>query len=186
MPAGPVLELGSRGTPVLSVIAAGSVAFLQCTARVALGDAARERLLARLREVRPAAKTLDVAPISVERVALELKTADGWRQIADSRSSGMPPWTAALAATLDPPALAAAKAALAGERGRIRLTARIVRTAMPAVYQHAESAGTTRVDGPYGTSTFSYTAATHNASPASPAPALDLETDVAEFFPKGD
>jgi hypothetical protein len=186
VPSGPVLELGPRDTPMLSVIEAGAVAFLQCTARVALNDAPRARLLARLQQVRPAAKTLEISPILVERVALELKTADGWNQLAASRSSGMPPWTAALSATLNPAALAAMKSAVAGERGHIRLTARIVRTPMPAVYQHAESASTTRVDSSYGTSTSSFAAATHHASPATPARALDLDTDVAEFFRKGD
>ena len=186
VPSGPVLELGPGGAPMLSVIEAGPVAFLQCTARVALNEATRARLLARLQEVRPAATTLDIAPISVERVALELKTADGWKQLADSRSSRMPPWTAALSAQLNPVALAAMKSAVAGERGHIRLTARIVRTAMPAVYQHAEAASTTRVDSSYGTSTSSFAAATHHASPATPARALDLDTDVAEFFRKGD
>jgi hypothetical protein len=186
VPSGPVLELGPRDTPMLSVIEAGAVAFLQCTARVALNDAARARLRARLQEVRPAAKTLEIAPISVERVALELKTADGWNQLAASRSSGTTPWTAALAATLDPAALAAMKSAVAGEPGHIRLTARIVRTPMPAAYMHAESAGTTRVDSSSGTSTSSFAAAAHHASPASRAPALDLATDLAEFFRKGD
>jgi hypothetical protein len=186
VPSGPVLELGPRDTPMLSVIEAGPVAFLQCTARVALSDAARARLLARLQEVRPAATTLDVAPISVERVALELKTAEGWNRLADSRSSGMPPWTAALSATLNPAALMAIKSAVAGKPGYIRLTARIVRTPMPAVYRQVTSTGTTRVDSSYGASSSSFAAATYHASPASPALALDLDTDVAKFFRKGD
>ena len=94
MPPHPSLERGPGGAPMLTVIEAGATAFLQCTARVALYEEARTALLARLQEIEPQAERLEAAPLSVERVALEVKTGSTWVAVAESKSSGMPPWTA--------------------------------------------------------------------------------------------
>ena len=94
VPPRPSLERGPGGKPILTVIEAGSTAFLQCTTRLALHEDARAALLARLREIEPKAETLEAVPLSVERIALEVKTGSTWVAVAESKGSGMLPWTA--------------------------------------------------------------------------------------------
>ena len=142
LPNQPAIERSANGAPMFSIIEAGPVAFLQCTARLALNDAARAQLLARLKAVRPEAETLESARITVTRIALEVSSGDVWETVAESSGSGMPPWTAALAATLAPAPLAAIKAAAGGESGRARLRASIMPPASPVAYRRAEAAGT--------------------------------------------
>lgn len=184
-PIAPSLERGAKGAPLLQLIEAGAIAFLQATARVALHEDARAALLRRLQEREPNARTLEAAPIAVERVALEVKTESGWTAIAQSPGLGTAPWTAALAATLDAAALAAVKAALAGERQRARLTARIVRRGSPATVRIAAARSETRIETPEGTSSTRVATVLDESSPASEPVALELDADIADFFSGG-
>src|SRR5262249_17308081 len=115
IPNRPAIDRDANGNPMFSIIEAGPVAFLQCTARLALSEDAQGQLLARLKAARPDAETLTPAIIGVQRITLEVSNGEMWEAIAESSSSGMPPWTAALAATLAPAPLAAIKAASGGE-----------------------------------------------------------------------
>ncbi|MBO4272046.1 hypothetical protein [Microbispora triticiradicis] len=135
LPPGPFLELGQDGRPAIGLIEAGATAFLQLTSRLDLPEAARAALLGELRrrasgepeQVRP-------APVTVRRVALEARPPDGaWAPVAEGTSSGLPPWTTALAATLDPGQAAAVKAALSGTRGRLRLVGELDAPAGPEI-----------------------------------------------------
>jgi hypothetical protein len=185
IPSRPVIERSASGEPMFSIIEAGPVAFLQCTARLALNDDARARLLERLKAVRPVAETLDAASITVGRIALEVSNAGAWEAVAESSGSGMPPWTAALAATLAPAPLAAIKAAADGESGRARLRASITPAAPPVSYRRAEAAGATRLESPAGIFTTSYTTTTEDSPNTSPAEARELTTDLATELAPG-
>jgi hypothetical protein len=182
VPRRPTLERGQSGAPMLQVIEAGSTAFLQCTARVALHEDARAALLASLKKKQPKAETLEAAPLSVERMALEVRPDSTWVTVAESKSSGMPPWTAALAATLAPGPLAAIKSALAGERARARLRAWIVLPGSPAAYRRSAAAGEVRLETPAGAASARFTATADASSAAGAATALELVADIADFF----
>jgi hypothetical protein len=186
VPPHPSLERGPGGTPMLQVIEAGATAFLQCTARVALHEDARAALLASLKKKKPKAETLEAAPLSVKRIALEVRPDSTWAAVAESKGSGMPPWTAALAATLAPDSLAAIKSAVAGERERARLRAWIVLPASPAAFRRSTAAGEVRLETPTGTASARFAATADASSAAGAATALELSADVADFFPKGE
>jgi hypothetical protein len=186
VPPRPELERGPGGAPMLTVIEAGATAFLQCTARVALHEEARRALLARLKEIKPKAETLEPAPLSVERIALEVKTGSTWVVVTESKSSGMPPWTAALAATLAPDPLAAIKSALAGEKERARLRAWIVLPGSPAAFRRSTAAGEVRLETPTGAASARFAATADASSAAGAATALELGVDLADFFPAGE
>jgi hypothetical protein len=186
VPPRPCLEHGPGGRPMLTVIEAGGTAFLQCTARLALHEEARSVLLARLKEIEPTAETLEPAPLSVERMALEVKTGSTWVVVAESKGSGLPPWTAALAATLAPEPLAAIKSAVAGEKGHARLRAWIVLPAAPATFRRATAAGEVRLETPTGAASARFAATADASSAAETATALELGADIADFFPTGE
>ncbi len=184
IPPHPTLQLGPGGTPMLNVLEAGSTAFLQCTAQVALNESTRSALLARLKEKKPQAESLEAAPLTVGRIALEAKIGSDWRVVAESKGSGMPPWTAALMATLEPDTLAAIKAAVAGETDHARLKASILLPGSPATFKHAESAGEHRVETPAGSASASFAAAIDASTPGVPATAMELSADISGLFPK--
>jgi hypothetical protein len=171
---------------MLQVIEAGSTAFLQCTARIALHEEARAALLARLQEKRPQARTLEAAPLAVERITLEVMTGHDWVTVAESKGSGTPPWTAALAATLAAGQLAAIKSAVAGERKRARLRAWIVLPGSPAAFRRSETRSEARIKTPTGAASASFTASANASAPAGAATALELSADIADFFPTGE
>ncbi len=184
-PKRPVLERRPDGAPMLQILEAGSTAFLQCTARVALDESARAALLDALKRERPNAQTLDAAPLGVERIALEVKSGDHWVAVADSRGSGNAPWIAALAATLDADALAAMKAAIAGEKGRARLTARAAVPGAPGAWRHTEAAAKVQIRTPAGGESAGFATTADERSPATAPVPLELGADIAEFFPGG-
>jgi hypothetical protein len=186
VPPRPSLERGPGGKPMLQVIEAGSTAFLQCTARIALHEEARAALLARLQEKRPQARTLEAAPLAVERITLEVMTGHDWVTVAESKGSGTPPWTAALAATLAAGQLAAIKSAVAGERKRARLRAWIVLPGSPAAFRRSETRSEARIKTPTGAASASFTASANASAPAGAATALELSADIADFFPTGE
>jgi hypothetical protein len=182
----PVLERGADGRPLLSVIEAGPMAFVQATARIALGDAARAALLEQLKAVEPAAETIDPAPMSVERVALEVRVGEAWVAVAEGRSSGMPPWTTALAATVSGEALLALGAAVGGDRGRARLTARVHFPGRPAEVRYRQSAGTSTLLSGGSASSTSFAVSADMSSPATGDRTLDIRGDIADgFHPQG-
>lgn len=146
-PAQPAFELDPAGRPQFKLIEAGGVAFLQCTARLALDEPRRAALLARLRLQQPQAASIEAEPLDVQRIALERPAGDGgWQSIAESRGSGMAPWTAALAATLDAGALQAIRRALQGERASARLLVQARLPAAPRVERRSEALHETRID----------------------------------------
>ena len=185
VPQRPSLERNPGGTPMLKLVEAGATAFLQCTARVALNEDTRAALLARLKEKKPKAETLEAAPLSVEKVTLEAKTADGWSVLAESKSSGLPPWTAAFAVMLDPAPLAAIKASLAGEKERVRLTARLVLSGSPAYFRSTQSASEARIESPAGSASTHFAANAQASSPVSEGTSHDLTADLSDFFRQG-
>lgn len=123
LPPGPFLDLGPDGRPAIGLIEAGTTAFLQVTSRLDLDEAARAALLGELRRRAPGRpERVRPSAVTVRRVALEARRPDGaWAPVAEGTGSGLPPWTTALAATLDPEQAAAVRAALSGTRGRLRL-----------------------------------------------------------------
>jgi hypothetical protein len=180
VPVSPDVERGPGGTPMLTVIEAGPTAFLQCTVRVALREEVLARTLARLKEIEPQADTLAPAPLSVERIALEIRSEAGWVSIADSKGSGMAPWTAALAAPLTPEQLAAIKSAAAGDRGHARLCARLLLTGPPGSFRRWETMHETTVRTATGTASASFTAAGQAASRAGDPTLVELGADLAD------
>ena len=133
LPPGPLLDRGPDGKPLIALIEAGTLAFLQITARIDLTDAARAALLARLTDKEPAARAIRAMTVTVSSVVLEAwdDDASGWAKIAGVTSSGQAPWTAAIAATVTGAQLASAKAALGGTKARLRLSATITPPAVP-------------------------------------------------------
>jgi hypothetical protein len=126
LPPGPLLDRGPDGKPIVALIEAGSVAFLQITARIDLSDAERVALLAKLKQKRPAARALRVMAVTVGRVLLEARDdAAGWAKIAEVTSSGHPPWTAAIAASVSGAQIESVKRALGGTKARLRLSTTI-------------------------------------------------------------
>lgn len=123
LPPGPLLELGTDGRPAIGLMEAGDVAFLQLTTRIDQPEQARAALLAGLRaSVGASPETVRALPVVVRRVALQRAQADGtWVDVAAGGSSGIPPWTTALSTMLTAEQLATLRAALGGERGRLRL-----------------------------------------------------------------
>ena len=94
----------------------------------------------------------------------------------------MPPWTAALAATLAPDPLAAVKAALACEKDRARLKARIVVEGSPAITRHWAAAGETTTSTSTTRASARFTAE-GDLSPAARAPvARELRADIASLL----
>ena len=133
LPPGPLLDRGPDGKPLVALIEAGTLAFLQITARIDLTDAARAALLARLKDKEPAARAIRAMTVTVSSVVLEAWDDDvsGWAKIAEVTSSGQAPWTAAIAATVTGAQLASAKAALGGTKAGLRLSATITPPAVP-------------------------------------------------------
>jgi len=179
VPNRPAIERSASGAPMFSIIEAGPVAFLQCTARLALNEDVQAQLLARLKAVRPEAETLEPASITVERITLEVSEGDVWKAVAESSGSGMPPWTAALSAALTPPQLAAIKAAAGGESRRVRLRASITPQPSPATYRRTEATGTTRLASPAGVVSASYTTTTEDSPMTSVVGPREITTDLA-------
>ena len=182
VPVHPTLETNERGAPMLQVIEAGPAAFLQCTARVALNEDARARLLASLKQKEPEAETLEAAPLAVERITLEVKVGNDWRALAESKGSGLAPWTAALAATLASDPLAAIKSAVAGEKDHARLVAQVVLQGSSASFRRAETTGDARVETPAGAASASFATTTDSSSPGSPPERRGLAVDLSDFF----
>ncbi|MGH3939693.1 MAG: hypothetical protein ACRDTG_13890 [Pseudonocardiaceae bacterium] len=121
LPPGPLLELRTDGRPAIELVEAGDVAFLQLTTRIDRLEQARATLLAGL-PASAGAQAVRALPVVVRRVALQLAKAGGtWVDVAAGGSSGIPPWTTALSTMLTAEQLAALRAALGGERGRLRL-----------------------------------------------------------------
>ncbi|MCT9934394.1 hypothetical protein N5079_29735 [Planotetraspora sp. A-T 1434] len=118
VPPGPFLDRLPGGGRAIGLVEAGAVAFLQVTTRLDVPDQDRDTM----RRGLPAGSDLRPAPVTVRRVAVEVRTPDGgWAPVAEGTSSGLPPWTTALSATLDAAQAAAVKAALGGARDRLRL-----------------------------------------------------------------
>ena len=141
IPERPTIQTGPGGTPMLTVLEAGATAFLQCTVQVGLDDAVCNALLTRLKEKRPQAESLEAAALSVERIALEAKIGSEWQVVAEGKGSGLPPWTAALMATLEPGTLAAIKAAVAGQTDCARRGRGLSLPGSTAAFRRAEFVG---------------------------------------------
>ncbi|MEZ0073232.1 hypothetical protein [Planotetraspora sp. GP83] len=126
VPPGPFLDRLPGGGRAIGLVEAGVVAFLQVTTRLDVPDQDRDAM----RRGLPAGSDLRPAPVTVRRVAVEVRKPDGgWAPVAEGTSSGLPPWTTALSATLDAAQAAAVKAALGGARDRLRLVGEVAAAA---------------------------------------------------------
>lgn len=182
VPRHPTLGVDSHGKPMLSILEAGAVAFVQCTAQVALRESDRAALLQKLQEVEPEARTLDAAPLTVDRIALEWLAEGGWSALGDSKGSGMPPWTAALAATLTAEALAALKAAISGESGRVRLSASLTLAGSHGTIRRVHQAGSVSVKTTAGETASSYAVETDTSAPGRAPAFLEMSADLADLL----
>jgi hypothetical protein len=182
VPRAPTLETDSAGKPALRIVEAGGVAFLQCTARVALRDDDRAALLQKLRHIRPDAEAIEAAPLTVHRVALEAFANGVWSSAAESAGSGMPPWTAALAVMLPAGALAALKAAVAGESGRARLAASLTVAGTPERVHRIREAGSVHVRTSAGETSSSFAVEIDGSTAARAPVRLELTADIADLL----
>lgn len=124
VPPGPFLD-----TPdAISLIDAGPASFLQVTSRIDLPDGRRDAVR---RGLGPGAD-IHPADVRVTRVAVETKSPDGvWAAVTEGTSSGIPPWTTALSASLEGDRRAAARAALGGAKGWMALVAELTVAGRP-------------------------------------------------------
>jgi hypothetical protein len=182
LPPGPLLDHNPDGSAAIGLIEAGSVAFLQLTARIDVGEGERDQLLNGLRALRPAAASLHPAPIAVQGVHLEVAAGDTWSAVATSTSSGLPPWVCAIATTVTEQQLESVRAALGGTRGRLRLRAQLTVKAAPVVLHSSErsddlsvTTGDTRVEMRTRTS-----AAVNR--PGRPERAVERMADIADLL----
>ncbi len=181
-PRRPSLERQRDGTPMLQVIEAGSTAFLQATARVALDETERTGLLDALRRERPTASSLEPLPLDVHRIALEIKRDDGWSVLAESRGSGSAPWTAALAAVLDPAGVAALKAATEGEPGRVRLVAHASEAGSPARTHYANATIDLKTETPTERASMAASIDIDRSTPAAASRPVELVADLSDLL----
>ncbi|MGA4844265.1 hypothetical protein [Streptomyces sp. G45] len=124
VPPGPFLD----SPDAVSLLDAGPVAFLQLTSRIDLPDGRRDAVR---RGLGPGAD-IHPAQVRVTRVAVETKSPDGvWVAVAEGTSSGVPPWTTALSASLDGDRRDAARAALGGTAGWMALVAELTVAGRP-------------------------------------------------------
>ncbi|MFT3801361.1 MAG: hypothetical protein QM766_09105 [Burkholderiaceae bacterium] len=185
-PRRPSLERKRDGTPMLQVIEAGGTAFLQATARVALDERERAELFDALKRERPAANSLEPLPLDVRRVVLEIGRDDGWSVLAESRGSGSAPWTAALAAMLDPAAVTALKAAMGGETGRARLVAYAVEPGSHAQTRCATATIDLKTRTSAGLESLAASIDIDRSTPATADRPLELSVDLADLFSSTD
>lgn len=120
------LERDASGRPMLTMIDLGSSGFLSFTARWAASasdlDALRIELASRAGVDDARLITLSFAPIQSPRCHVSIRDRAGDDQvIATSTTSGYPPYNAAFGLQLEGENLDAAKAAIAGERNRVRV-----------------------------------------------------------------
>lgn len=122
-------ERGPQGHPSFQLLSVGEGAFLQLGARwgadAARLEALREEIARRL-GTRPAMVRLSPLEATVEEVRLELADgASGFRQIASSTSSRVPPFTALFSTRLDRDQSVIVTEAAAGREGRLRVIYRL-------------------------------------------------------------
>lgn len=124
-PRAPGLARGADGRAQFALVGAGAVTMLALTASWGVPAAALEAVRAELaaRAQVPAAQ-LGLAPAPVEVGAVRLLLGDGaggFEELAQARSSGVPPYHAAFNVMLDAEQAARVRKALAGERGWLEL-----------------------------------------------------------------
>lgn len=116
-------QLSQDGRPMLSLLAAGDVAFLQLTAQLDPPGGTLEQLRAALAAGKnPATVTLTNGVRAVRAVEVAVGKGDAARVIATSTGSGFPPFTAAFGIGLAADDRADVDAALRGETGHVRIT----------------------------------------------------------------
>ena len=159
VPGDPGPERGPDGQPTLTMIASDRGGILQLGTRWALDEAGLAALGSALAAARPdlAEASLQPAPAQVTAVTLKIAGPDGGlAPVKTSAASGMTPWSAVFAATLDAGQKAAALAALGGRRGQVVVDYSIALP--PEVAATFASAG---------------------------AASVERRTDVADWFPAG-
>jgi hypothetical protein len=112
-------ELDPGGNPALLLVPTGTGGLLQLGARLAMEDAALERVRQRLAEQQAsedrALVRLSPAPLQVDAARLMIATSDAnWTELARSATSGYPPYNAVFAVQLTSHQCAAAIAAVQG------------------------------------------------------------------------
>ena len=189
VPPGPFLDTGADGRPAIGLIAAGSVAFLQVTARLDMTETARDELLGTLRRRHGTRAMVRAVPVVVRRTALEVRGPDGgWTAVAEGTGSGVAPWTTALSATLTADQAGAVRAAMAGRRDAVRLAATFDVPGTAAIERdRTATAGAATTTTTAATTTTTATAEVHvteELSSAGPAPARTVQQthDLADLL----
>lgn len=184
VPPGPLLERGPDGTPAISLLDAGTVTFLQVTCRLDLLDEDRSRVLASLRQKRPSGPT-SIRPhaVNVRRVALQVKPTDGgWATVAEGASSGNPPWTTALSASLTTEQTLAVEAAISGTPDRARLTCDLTVPADAALEADRATSASLTFTNPAGSIELGLKSRSTRVASGTDRP-LSQANDVANLFP---
>ncbi|MBK7820434.1 MAG: hypothetical protein IPJ61_05005 [Tessaracoccus sp.] len=111
------------GSPMMSLLAAGDIAFLQLTAQLDPPGATLDQVRATLAAGRnPATITLTSGVRTVRAVEVTVGADDDTRVLATSTGSGFPPFTAAFGISLTRDDRPAVDAALRGEAGHVHIT----------------------------------------------------------------
>lgn len=184
VPDRPRLERSEAGTPLLHVIEAGPIAFLQATIRLALPDADRDRILATLQATDPTVTDLVADAIVVERLGLQART-ETWTTVAEGPGSGSVPWNAALSATLDAQTTAAIKAAINGEPGHARLVATFAVGGSPGSMHEASAAAEAFTRTTEGSAYIAVQADLDASVEATSATTREITADLSELFTAG-
>jgi hypothetical protein len=124
LPGAPSPQLGPDGCKQISILDAGGLTMLQLGARWSAEQAVLDALPRRIAAAAgggldPSAITLSPADLSIGRVVLLLGPAGALAEAAVAHPSDAPPYAAALSAALTGDKAEAAKAALAGGKGRM-------------------------------------------------------------------
>ncbi|GAA5204765.1 hypothetical protein [Microbacterium jejuense] len=114
-------QLGPDGTPLVSLLRAGSVAMVQLGVQLDPPGAVLERARAAVEAAVAASITLDSGLDGVDRVDVVLDAGPGERIVATSAGSGYPPYTAVFSFRPEGADLDAVAAALGGESGRVEI-----------------------------------------------------------------
>lgn len=116
-------QLSPDGSPMMALLSAGDVAFVQISAQLDPPGGLLERARAALAGPRAAASVRLISGVSAVRsVDVAVLTGDESHVVATSASSGYPPYTAVFAIQVTMKEREAFKAALRGETGWIAIT----------------------------------------------------------------
>ncbi|WP_243074475.1 hypothetical protein [Microbacterium sp. SS28] len=126
-------QLAPDGTPMISILAAGDLAFVQLSAQLDPPGAALEQARAVLAgDADPASVTLSTGVSAVTAVEVAVTTGDETRIVATSKGSGYAPFAAVFSLQATAEDREAFEAALSGETDRVAITYDVVTARGPA------------------------------------------------------